>query len=247
MAAPHANSGPGRSPGARAGGGWRAFLGLTVPALCWEFLRRNPDYRADFARAARGEGALDRRWGLSAVADPDLDADEGRVVWRGDVAPGIVVAMEQAKSGRSRRSPFQNLAPVQGEDGRHLRLPGGLQVQLRGEASVAGPLLVVLDYDADFRLRVRAVDALRRADLTSTPPRSRLSLVQRERLARALFALDGAQHDRSYRQIAADLFDDPGEGAAFKTSSLRDVTIRLVRRGRALMSGGYLELLHGGF
>ncbi|AYV49691.1 hypothetical protein CFHF_19660 [Caulobacter flavus] len=129
-----------------------------------------------------------------------------------------------------------------------MRLPSGLQVQLRGEASPAGPLLVVLAYDADFNLRVRAVDALRRASLTPAPPKSRLSLAQRERLARCLFALDGSLSGRSHRQIAGDLFGEEAvQDAAFATSSVRDVTARLVRRGRALMAGGYLQLLRAGF
>ncbi|WP_395443824.1 DNA -binding domain-containing protein [Caulobacter sp. UC70_42] len=247
MAAPLANPGPVGSPGAGFGGGWRSFLGLPVPALCWEFLRRNPSYREDFARAVRLGSAIDRRWGLSAAADPELSADEGRVVWRADVAPGIVVPMERATFGSARRSPLARLSPIIGDDGAHVRLPSGLQVQLRDGATSAGPLVVVLSYDADFRLRVRAVDALRRADTTETPPRSRLSSVQQERLARALGALDGVQSHRSYREIAAQLFGDIGDLAAFKTSSVRDVTIRLVRRGRALMAGGYLKLLRGGF
>ncbi|SFI52075.1 DUF2285 domain-containing protein [Caulobacter sp. UNC279MFTsu5.1] len=218
-----------------------------MPSLCWEFLRRNPDYRAEFARFVRGEGPVDPRWGLSAAADPALSADEGRVVWRADVAPGVVVPVERASFGRPRASRLTRAAPVAGVDGVHIRLPSGLQVQLRNDATPAQPLVVVLAYDADFRLRVRAVDALRRADLTDTPPRSRLSSAQRERLARTLFALDGALERRSYRQIAEDLFGDMETGADFKTASIRDVTIRLVRRGRALMAGGYLKLLHGGF
>ncbi|KRA67305.1 hypothetical protein ASD89_02130 [Caulobacter sp. Root656] len=135
-----------------------------------------------------------------------------------------------------------------GQDGRHVRLPSGLQVQLLGGAAPEGPLVAILSYDADFNLRVRAIDALRRAALTDEPPRSRLSADQKARLARCLFALDAWQNSQTYRDIAAGLFGD-GEidGPDFKTSSLRDVTIRLVRRGRGLMAGGYLKLLKAGF
>ena len=83
--------------------------------------------------------------------------------------------------------------------------------------------------------------------MTDAPPRSRLSLVQRERLARMLFALDGIERRSTYRDIAEQLFDQVEADAAFRTSTIRDVTIRLVRRGRALMAGGYLKLLRGGF
>ncbi len=80
------------------------------------------------------------------------------------------------------------------------------------------------------------------------PPRSRLSIAQRERLARCLFALDASLKEHSYRDIAAGLFGgNEVDAAEFKTSSIRDVTIRLVRRGRNLMAGGYLKLLRAGF
>lgn len=248
MAAAHATSGSDRTPGGSDGGGWRAFLRLTIPDLCWEFLRRNPAYRLHFDELRRGGAKLDARWGLSAAADPDFPAEAAPVVWRADVAPGLVVPMERRAFGPAKSLPAGPSAPVVGIDGRHLRLSSGLQLQLRGDAAPDGPLMVVLSYDDDFNLRVRAVDALRRAARTNEPPRSRFSTEQRARLARSLFALDGSLRAQSYRDIAAGLFGaenlDPD---AFRTSSLRDVTIRLVRRGRSLMAGGYLKLLRPGF
>lgn len=248
MAAPLASQGSGRPPRGGAGGGWRAVVRLTTPALCWEFLRRNPAYRLNFVRIQHAGASLDRRWGLAAPTDPDLTADEGKVIWREDVAPGLVVPVERASFGEPRPLPVARSDIRQGEDGRHIRLPSGLQVLLRGDAPSGGPLMVVMAYDADFNLRVRAVDALRRADLTDAPPVSRLSTAQKERLARCLFALDATLKDRTHREIARELFGpEETEGAEFATSTIRDVTARLVRRGRALMSGGYLRLLRAGF
>ncbi len=248
MAAPNANLVSDRTPGGGRGGGWPAFLPLTVPSLCWEFLRRNRTYQEHFQSVTRGAAILDRRWGLAAPADPQLPADQARVVWRADVAPALVVPMEERSFGPAKTLPASVDGPVSAEDGRYLRLPSGLQVQLRGDATPAGPLVVVLSYDSDFNLRVRAVDALRRAESTNTPPRSRFSADQRARLARALFALDASLRAQSYREIAAGLFgEDSGAEDDFKTSSLRDVTIRLVRRGKSLMAGGYLKLLRAGF
>jgi hypothetical protein len=248
MPAPLANRGPDRTSSGGAGGGWRAFVRLTTPALCWEFLRRNPAYRSDFDRVETMGTHLDRRWGLAAPANPDLSADDGRVIWREDVAPGLVVPVERASFGEARALPRSRSDIHQGEDGRHIRLPSGLQVLLRGDAPAGGPLMVVMAYDADFNLRVRAVDALRRASLTDAPPNSRLSTTQKERLARCLYALDATLKDRTHREIARELFGpDEIEGPDFATSTIRDVTARLVRRGRALMSGGYLRLLRAGF
>lgn len=248
MAAPLASSRRERSPGGASGGGWRAFLGLPAPSLCWEFLRRNPDYRADYERSEREQAPVDRRWGLAIGADPQLDADSAGVVWRADVAPGLVVPMAEARAGTPWPLPPADHRLVDSEEGRHLRLRSGLQLLLRDDATPKGPLVVVLAYDADFSLRVKAVEALRRATMMDEPPRSRLSPAQRARLARALGALDGASRGASYRDIAVDLFgEDQVDRSAFKTSSLRDVTIRLVRRGRALVAGGYLRILRAGF
>lgn len=248
MAAPFAELGSDWPSGGGRGGGWRAFLSLTVPSLCWEFLRRNPIYREHFTTLARGGETLDRRWGLAAPANPQLPAEEAQVVWRADVAPALVVPMEERSFGRAKALPAGVDGPFAAEDGHYLRLPSGLQVQLRGDAKPAGPLVVVLTYDSDFNLRVRAVDALRRAETTDTPPRSRFSADQRARLARTLFALDASLRAKSYREIAAAVFgEDSDADDDFKTSTQRDVTIRLVRRGKALMAGGYLQLLRAGF
>lgn len=248
MAAPLAPEGSDRTPGRGLGGGWRAHLKLTAPAICWEFLRRNPGYRADFLRNLRDGAPIDRRWGLAIPADPELSADKGQVVWRQDVAPGLVVPVERATFGKARSLPSSPFGVVTAEDGRYIRMPSGLQVLLNGDAPAAGPLVVVLSYDADFHLRVRAVDALRRAALTDAPPPTRLNRAQRERLARCLFALDASLSNWSHRQIACDLFGaEAVEGPSFATSTVRDVTARLVRRGRALMAGGYLKLLRAGF
>lgn len=248
MAAPLASRGPDRPSRGGAGGGWRAFMGLTTPALCWEFLRRNAAYRADFERTQAGLYRLDRRWGLAAPADPQLSADACRVIWREDVAPGLVVPVERASFAEPKPLPCADGDIQLGEGGRYVRLPSGLQVLLRGDAPAGGPLMIVLNYDADFNLRVRAVDALRRASLTDEPPRSRLGTMQKERLARCLFALDAVLQNRSHREIARELFGpDRVDGPEFATSTVRDVTARLVRRGRSLMMGGYLRLLRAGF
>lgn len=248
MATPNATSGSDWPSGGSRDGGWRALLPLTVPSLCWEFLRRNRTYQEHFQSLMSGAASLDYRWGLAAPADPRLAADKARVVWRADVAPALVVPMEERSFGRAKTLPEGVDGPVAAEDGRYLRLPSGLQVQLRGDATPAGPLVVVLSYDSDFNLRVRAVDALRRAETTNAPPRSRFSAEQRARLARTLFALDASLQAQSYREIAAGLFgDDVRADEDFKASTLRDVTIRLVRRGKSLMAGGYLKLLRAGF
>jgi hypothetical protein len=61
-----------------------------------------------------------------------------------------------------------------------------------------------------------------------------------------LRALDGHLSDASYREIAEGLFGAARvEREAWKTSSLRDRTIRLVKSGVSLMRAGYRRLLRG--
>jgi hypothetical protein len=253
MAAPLARSRPDRSPGGGADGGWPPFAALNVPGFAWEFLRRNPDYHDDYARGLAdrpaGQGDIDARWGLRFPVDPALPAARAEVFWRPEVAPGIVIPFEADDRGPKRATvqpPFLGV-PRRAEDGLHVRLAAGLQMLLRGDARPEGPLVVVLGFDRDFGLRVRAVEALERATAGRAAPRSRLTAAQRLRLVRSLLALDGALRHDSYRQIAQAVFGaEAVDREDWRTASVRDATIRLVRTGRALMRGGYLKLLKGG-
>ena len=253
MAASDAHSGH-QKPGALpAPGALRAGEHRSVADYAWEFLRRNPDYRADFQRSAGERGTardtINPHWGLRFPADPAVAAGRAEVFWRPDIAPGVVIPLDADDATSD--PPAARLGPVgplrRDEDGLHLRMGGGLQLFLRGAARADGPLIVVLALDQDFGLRVRAVQALHRAVTGAEPPRSRLTAAQRLRLDRSLTALDGALNQESYRTIAETLFGAAVvEREIWKTSSVRGVTIRLVHTGKALMRGGYLKLLKGG-
>jgi hypothetical protein len=246
MAAPLSRSASDRPPSAGAGGGWRSFLELSVPAFAWEFLRRNPDYRSDFADSS---AIVDARWGLRFPADPALPHAQAGVFWREDVAPGIVLPIVGAgpEDSPSLSNPQWEGAPREGEDGLHLRLVAGLQLLFRRPGEHSGPVLVMLRFDQEFGLRVRAVQALDRVAKGRGAPKSRLTSAQRLRLARSLVALDGVERRDTYRDIARTVFgDDAVEHEDWRTASVRDATIRLVRTGRRLMRGGYLKLLWDG-
>lgn len=250
MALSVASSEAGQPTGKRRDGGGRHDSG--APDLAWEFLRRNPDYRSAYAgwRQERRQPAapIDRRWGLRFAADPQLGADEAAVFWLPDVAPGVVLRLEQ---GDERHQSDGRLLPngqlVRAEDGLHLRTAWGLQVLVRGGDVVDRPLVVALAYDEHLRLRVRAVDALERLVAGRPPPKSHLTGARRARLDRCLIALDGALAGRSYRAIAEEVFGPRAlVGETWKTAAIRGATIRLVQTGRTLMNGGYLKLLRGG-
>lgn len=64
------------------------------------------------------------------------------------------------------------------------------------------------------------------------------------RLVNTLRALDGHLSGASYRVIAECLFGSARiDAEPWKSSSIRDATIRLVRNGVALMRGSYRKFL----
>ena len=111
------------------------------------------------------------------------------------------------------------------------------------------PLAAVLPLNDDLPIRAAATVRLwaRIAQLPNQqeePPT--LTRQRRDRLALMVRALDGHLAEASYREIAEVLFGARRiERDTWKTSSLRDQTIRLVRGGVALMRVGYRKLLRG--
>lgn len=240
----------GTPEGDEAGGARPPGAAFTAADFAWEFLRRNEDYRAEFARAsiaaALGGPGIDPRWGLLFPADPTRPSPSEEVFWRPDVAPGVVLPLmadPRPMASVALRLPAAEAAMRAG-DAWHLRLPGGLQLLFGGETGPVGPVVVVLAFDRDYRIRLKAAQAL------CSPGRrrkSRLSAARTRRLEQAVVALDGSLGGRSYREIALGLFGpEVLLREPWKTASARDVTIRLVRAGQALMRGGYLNLLRGG-
>ena len=76
------------------------------------------------------------------------------------------------------------------------------------------------------------------------PEFRKLPVQRRARLIQCLLALDARQDGASHRAIAQALFGAERVSArAWKTHDLRNRTIRLVQSGRALMRGGYFDLL----
>ncbi len=75
-------------------------------------------------------------------------------------------------------------------------------------------------------------------------PDSRVTPQKRLRFKSMLRAVDGCSGGASYREIAENLFGARRVASEpWKTSPLRDTTIRLVRDGLAMIAGGYLDLL----
>ena len=114
--------------------------------------------------------------------------------------------------------------------------------------AMAGPLAAVIPLDATLPARLAALSrlwrSLARSDPLSDDP---VTPQRRTRMKAMLRALDGRIDGAAYRDIAVALYGAARVAAApWKSSALRDTTLRLVRDGRAMASGGYQALLRGG-
>ena len=140
-----------------------------------------------------------------------------------------------------------------GPDGRCVIIQndvGELRLWLR-DAPLNQPLAIVMPLDDDLPTRAEAALRLWRriGGRAAGHVREPLALTRqhRDRLVSMVRALDGHLAEASYREIAEVLFGVRRvEGEMWKTSSLRDRTIRLVKGGLALMRAGYRKLLRGG-
>jgi hypothetical protein len=111
-------------------------------------------------------------------------------------------------------------------------------------------LAALLLLDDDFRLRVLSLIRFQRR-LTGRssgplPKAWQITRRHRHRLTLMVRALDGHLADASYREIADALFGTEAvKRYAWKTSSIRGQTIRLVKDAIGITRGGYRELLRG--
>ena len=107
------------------------------------------------------------------------------------------------------------------------------------------PVAVVLLLDDLFEDRIDAARevwrTIRRGTRAAVAP---FTADRRHRLKLLLRALDATLLGVGYRDIARGLFGDRvPDDAEWRSHPLRALTIRLVKDGRALMRGGYLQLL----
>jgi hypothetical protein len=129
-------------------------------------------------------------------------------------------------------------------DGEHLILGAGRdehQLWLPDPPLVGHPLAAIIPIDKLTPGRIAATQRflrhLKRQRLPAEPKRS-------PRVVNTLRALDGHMSGASYRVIAECIFGRSRVSAEpWKTSSIRDATIRLVRSGVDLMRGGYRKFL----
>ena len=217
------------------------ILGLDTLALAWEYLRRHPDYRLDWLRRARRSDAA-HRWGLRLLEDPALDARDAHPAWLPghaavvqlypDADPPLdaaTFAFWRIPGHKQLLHDGKGLALIARSPGRCLRFalaPGledGMAVAYAHRGGAAAPA------------RGHAPGAAL-ADAKPRPtPAALLEL-------HTLQALDAALAGASLREVAEGLFGVDAATDWYSDGGLRSKVRRLVRRGDALMRGGYRQL-----
>lgn len=183
---------------------------------------------------------------------PSLSAIEEPVFWTSEADPGTVLltAAPPTLDPRSETNLTLNEATARpGAEGLHLIDGVGLEsihIVLLDGATQDQPLAALVPFDAYTPDRLAAISRLWHAQQDPPPSAdTRLTPQRRRRLRHMLQALDGRTCQATYRDIAKVMFgtarvtSDP-----WKTSALRNTTIRLVRDGLVMVRGGYRKLLH---
>lgn len=239
----------------------------------WEFLRRNPDYIADWRSAVPrhlpcitlDDGTrllrLRRRflraenWGLYAFADPGLCAHKVTAFWHAGAMKHVVrlTAKPPADGGGVRR-----LADFHAErhavidaDGASLVVikRNGIRVplQIHGLPVLMAPFTPVFELHdlGDLAAQTDLLKSLQRLTEPSFRAIQSLPLASNQRLHQALIALDESLKGKTYRQIAIAIFGEKKVAEEWHSHSqfLRDRTRRLVAKGNELMKGGYRDLV----
>jgi hypothetical protein len=194
--------------------------------------------------------------------DPKLRADEAEIFWLPEprassvilVASPIAPASDEEPPAPSSIAPSASdllnhpslVARRTGVDGQHLLLGSTrdqCQLWLPDRQAGDGPLAAVILLDELAPHRAEAALRFWRL-LRDKPPHRAEHPPDLRRVFSLLRALDGHLGGASYRKIAERLFGTARVAAhPWKTASLRDATIRLVRGGVALMRGGYRKFL----
>jgi hypothetical protein len=237
--------------------GYLYVLHLDDPALAWEYLRRNPDYRRDWL-LRRDVPQAAHRWGLRLLEDPACDARDAQPNWLTD--PDRLVQLRPVADISAGSGAF-DLWRLPGRkrlthDGERLVLTCELADHvLRGAVSTAlgDGMAYAYAVRAGGRLGKRwravggdlalweAAGAEPAAVAHDRPGRKALQHL------RTLQALDGTLAGASQREVAQALFVPSAVAARWsEDSDLRAHVRRLIRRGQTLMRGGYRRLLYAG-
>ena len=198
------------------------------------------------------------KWGLFAFSDPARPACKAPVLWLPQMSRRTIRArctmpladhsanVMTLASFRAKRIAIRT---VHGTSVIMMKR-GGLTTSLvaHGWPVLTQPARVAFELDGfdDLTARIDGLQTLERlADPTTPIPVAPLPAATHERLRQALLALDGSLAGATYRQIAIRIFGEDRVRKDWNAASqfLKERTRRLVAKGRALMNGGYRDLL----
>lgn len=230
-------------------------LHLDGPALAWEYLRRNPEYRRAWQRHRRRPQHDALHWGLRLLEDPARDARDAYPDWFPD--PSSVVQVYPDADPTADALLFQ-LWRFPGRkhlmhDGKRLVLATQIvnrMLRMAISPALEDGMAYAYAVRAGCKLseRWRVVEAelalldTAKLHLTAiaTGRPGRASMLH----MRTLQALDGTLAGASQRGVAEVLF---GIAAVterwYDDGDLRAQVRRMIRRGQTLMDGGYHRLL----
>jgi len=226
-------------------------LHLDDLALAWEYLRRNPDYRLDWLRRRRRVDAAER-WGLRVLEDPALDARTAQPAWFPDHDAVVQLYPDADPPPDALIFEFWRIPGDKRliHDGKRLMLithGPGYCVRLAfapglsdGMAYVYAIRACITTYPR-YQALVAELDKLAAGVVLAVvkPRPSSTSLLE----LHTLQALDATLAGASLRETAEGLFGTDTVVAGWYTDGgLRSKVRRLVRRGKALMDGGYRRL-----
>lgn len=239
-------------------------LTLDGPALAWEYLRRNPHYRAAYGQHADGsadEAAHAARWGLRLLEDPARDARDAQPAWLPD--PDSLPQLHPDAAAAT-DAPVFTLWLMPGRkqlahDGQRLLLTA-----YRPEGTLRAAFSHALEHGMAYahgvaggaRLRERwraAAATMERLDAFYDRNGARPGVHAHahgrpDRIAllhmRSLQTLDGLAAGATQRELAQAMFGTAVVAERWHDlGELRAQVRRLARRGRAFVDGGYRRLL----
>ena len=252
-------------PNWRDAGAYEPLLHAERATFAWEWVRRQPSYRAEAlrARAAQHELPLGiiaespgaANWGLHAFEDPRLAAPHARPIWRSERHPFVLGAFAEAWRADPNALELGRLgatATILAAEGveRLLLTDGYRSVRLdaRGTSLLSGS--VRLHYDlAGVQAARRMIPVLQRfiavvsngAFLRSPHPPDRRA----RRQVLLLRTHDALQDGADQRTIAAELLSGTAANVRWRieSPSVRSQAQRLVHGARSMAAGRFWQLL----
>lgn len=226
------------------------LLHLDGPALAWEYLRRNPQYRTDWHNQTPHAAS---RWGLACLENPTRDARHAEPAWLVESDDITRLTVDHAPIAKQTRFTLWGTPGHKRlqHDGRRLLLTNALghdQLRIALDESIRDdvPVGFLVRSDASAPAQYRAIERQRQlwtdcSVVGQAHPRPDRSAVVH---MRCLQAADGADAGASHRTIATMLFGKDSVDARWDgDGDLRNQIRFLLRRARRLIGGDYPRLL----